>query len=61
MKFPERKLTFLILLGFLCLGGCETTQEARYNYAVHDAPTYDAVVYTPKYSSEFYDHTYYHH
>lgn len=61
MKFQKRTLAFLALLGFVSLGGCETTQGTRHNYAAYDAPTYDAVVYTPKYSSEFYDHTYYHH
>lgn len=60
MKFQESKLPFLAMLSLVSLAGCEAPHGAHYNNAVYDSPSYDAVVYMPKYSPEFYDHNYYH-
>ena len=57
MRLQRAKILLLMMIG---LGGCEAPQGGHYNNAVYDAPSYDAVVYMPKYSPDFYDHTHYH-
>lgn len=55
-----RKYTFIALLGLLSLGGCQTPEMSHYHHSNNVTPTFDSVVYMPKNTPEFYDHSYYH-
>jgi hypothetical protein len=60
MNFQKYALTLLFVVTPLVLAGCEAPKHGEYNYAVYDAPTYDANTYTVKNTPDFYDTTSYH-
>ncbi|MBX9804623.1 MAG: hypothetical protein K2Y18_02590 [Alphaproteobacteria bacterium] len=56
----NKKNVLLALLGLVSLGGCQSPEFSHYHHSDNIAPDYDAVIYMPKNSPEFYDHHYYH-
>jgi hypothetical protein len=56
-----KRISFLTLMaiGAAGLAGCEAPQGGHYNNAVYDGPNYDSIGYTPKYTPEFYNSSYY--
>jgi len=57
----RERTTILTLAAIATVGltGCEAPQGGRYNNAVYDGPNYDSTEYSPKYSPEFYNSSYY--
>ncbi|MBM3468804.1 MAG: hypothetical protein FJX71_05175 [Alphaproteobacteria bacterium] len=62
MKHYNKKTLLMAIIGLVGLAGCDSPRQTHYHREIsYDAPTYDAVIYTPKYTIEpSYDHTYYH-
>ena len=59
MLSERKSVLFVMTLGAVCFAGCEAPRGEHYNNAVYDGPNYNSLQYSPKYSPEFYNSSYY--